>query len=192
MSDGDWSEELRLLRKRGVPLAPGLTEPELARAERMYRFSFPPDLRALLALALPLPRPGGPRFPDWRNGDPAVLAGQLDWPFEGIAFDIEHNAFWWSGWGTRPPLLADAIAVARAAVAEAPRLIPIAGHRYLPSEPCVAGNPVFSAYQTDIIYYGLDLRRYFACELGAIDHAEAVRGEPRHIRFWTALVETNG
>jgi hypothetical protein len=192
MSEQDWSYELRLIRSRGVTFAPGLTSEEFARIEIAHCFRFPPDLRTLLSLALPLSEPGGSRFPDWRTENPFVLADQLAWPFEGIAYDIEHNAFWWKNWGIRPASLDDAIAVAKTAVEKAPKLIPIFGHRYLPSEPCLPGNPIFSAHQTDIIYYGLDLRRYIECEFGAITHAEAVRGEPRLIQFWSDLVDANG
>jgi hypothetical protein len=176
-----------LLREHGVFLAPGLTDDELARAEEIHRFRFPPDLRSLLSSALPL----APRFPDWRTPDSPALLDQLAWPFEGIAFEIEANVFWREQWGARPDALADAIAVARTAVGKAPRLIPICGHRYLPAAPELAGNPVFSVYQTDIIYYGLDLRRYLSCEFGAVDHAEAVRGDARRILFWSDLVEDN-
>ncbi len=116
---------------------------------------------------------------------------KLEVPFDGIAYDIEHSRFWWEAWGPRPRALSDAIAIAKAAVERAPRLIPVLGHRYMPAEPELAGNPVFSVHQTDIIYYGIDLRRYIACEFGAIEYAEAVRGEPRRIPFWTDLVENN-
>jgi hypothetical protein len=187
MTEDDWSSELLLLQDRGVRLAPGLTADEVRRAEKVHRFRFPPDLRSLLLRALPL----GPGFPDWRTPGSSRLADQLTWPFEGIAFDIENNNFWWQPWGHRPAALSDAIAVAKAAVESAPRLIPIYTHRYLPADPESAGNPVFSVHQTDIIYYGVDLRRYLACEFGGIDDADAVRVEPRRIRFWTDLVEGN-
>jgi hypothetical protein len=187
MSEGDWSGEMLLLQHRGVTLAAGLTAEELRRVEEIHRFHFPPDLRSILSCVLPI----GLRFPNWRTLESSELLNQLAWPFEGIAFDIENNVFWWKPWGARPEALSEAIAVAKAAVDRAPRLIPIYGHRYLPANPEIAGNPVFSVYQTDIIYYGVDLRRYFACEFGRIDHAEAVRGEPRHIPFWTDLVEDN-
>jgi len=187
MIEADWSGEIRLLEKRGVVLAAGLTGAELRRVEEIHHFRLPPDLRSFLSCALPV----GPSFPNWRTPQAPELLDQLGWPFEGIAFDIEYNAFWWEPWGARPGDLSDAIGVAKAAVESAPRLIPISGHRYLPAEPDVAGNPVFSVYQTDIVYYGLDIRRYFACEFGGIDYAEAIRGEPRRIRFWTDLIEDN-
>jgi hypothetical protein len=188
VTSDDWSNELRLLRDRGVTLASGLTAAELDRVEQVHRFRFPPDLRSFLSCAMPQ----GKGFLDWRAPESDELLERLAWPFDGIAFDIEHNKFWWREWGSRPPVLSDAIAKAKDAVALAPRLVPIYSHRYLPSEPAVAGNPVFSVYQTDIIYYGTDLRRYFACEFGGLDHAEATRGDLRHIRFWSDLVEGNG
>jgi hypothetical protein len=161
MDDG-WSNEMQLLESRGVTLVTGLTDEEINRVELVHRFRFPPDLRSFLAKAMPLSTTGGFRFPDWRDPGSAALRDQLAGPFEGIAFVIERNAFWWKPWGTRPAALPDAIAVAKAAVEKAPRLIPIFGHRYLPAEPELAGNPVFSVHQTDIINYGTDLRRYLA------------------------------
>jgi hypothetical protein len=191
VTEAAWSTQLSLLQSRGVTLKPGLTAAEIQRVEEIHRFRFPPDLRSLLSCALPIgPKyPGGPTsFPDWRS--PESVQEQLDWPFEGIAFDIEHAAFWWEPWGPRPAALSDAIAVARAAVDLAPRLIPIMGHRYLPAEPEVEGNPVFSVYQTDIVFFGADLRRYLACEFARLPWADAVRGDRRRIRFWTDLVES--
>lgn len=187
MTDDDWCGELVLLQERGVTLAPGLTEGELRRVEKIHRFRFPPDLRSFLSCAMPV----GPQFPDWRAPESAPILEQLTWPFEGMAFDVENNAFWWEPWGPRPKTLREAIALAREAVESAPQLIPICGHRYLPAEPALAGNPVFSVHQTDIIYYGIDLRRYLSREFGGLDYAEAVRGEPRRVRFWSDLVEGN-
>jgi hypothetical protein len=61
----DWNQEVRLLSEAGVTVSAGLSEAELRRAEQMHRFRFPPDLRSLLSVALPL----GRRFPDWREPD---------------------------------------------------------------------------------------------------------------------------
>ena len=186
-SGGEWSSELELLRQR-VTLRPGLTPKELERAEEIHRFRFPPDLRSLLSHALPR----GPDFPDWRKPKSAALIRQMTWPFRGMAFDIERNAFWWPPWGPRPAALADALALAKSAVEAAPRLIPIFGHRYLPAEPEEAGNPVFSIYQTDIIHYGKDLRSYLANEFGGPGpNIVIVGGTLRRIRFWTDLVDAN-
>lgn len=181
------SSKFSALTEYGVTLAPGLTEAELGRAEALHGFHFPPDLRSLLSLALPV----GERLPDWRDPESEQIRKHLAWPLEGIQFDIEHNGFWWEPWGPRPADLKEAFEIARARVEEAPRLIPVYGHRYLPAEPDLPGNPVFSVYQTDIILYGVDLRSYLASEFGATMTSDTVLLEPRRIRFWTDLVESN-
>jgi hypothetical protein len=84
-------DELRILKDAGVSLAPGLTPAEFERAERVIACAFPPDLRALLAEALPT----GKGCPDWREPDSESIREWLSWPFDGIAFDIEHYPFWW-------------------------------------------------------------------------------------------------
>jgi hypothetical protein len=184
----DWRVELQILIDAGITIAPGLTESEIDRAESVIGARFPPDLRSFLSEGLP----AGGRFPDWREPHSTEIRRRLDWPFEGIAFDIEHNVFWLDAWGARPPELPEALQIARAAVAEAPRLIPVAGHRYIPAEPALAGNPVFSVYQTDIICYGSDLATYLRREFRRPSPVDAASGDMRRIRFWSELVDANG
>jgi hypothetical protein len=114
------------------------------------------------------------------------LSDRLRWPSEGICFDIEHSDFWVADWGPRPSNLPAALEIARKQIAAMPRLIPIWGHRYLPNKPFVSGNPVFSVYQTDVIYYGNDLADYFAREF-EVSRPEWAADEPRKIAFWGAL-----
>lgn len=172
------------LEKAGVVFAPGLEAAEVETAERAYAIDFPPDLRELLMFALPV----SAGWPDWRRIDPRIHA-QLRAPYEGICFDIEHNDFWLADWGEKPKTLPAAFTVAKAHVLAAPTLIPIRGHRYLPSRPSLAGNPVFSVHQTDIIHYGADLWNYLENELpGAFETSEYQLGQLlRHIDFWSAL-----
>ncbi|HEY0554341.1 MAG TPA: SMI1/KNR4 family protein [Thermoanaerobaculia bacterium] len=162
-----------------IEFAPGLTDAEIDRVESCFGFRFPPDLREFLQTALPR----GPQFPDWRSGDEATLRDWLDVPRQGILFDIEHIGFWLEEWGPCPVSLDDALKVASELIAAAPRLIPIFGHRMIPDEPHLPGNPVFSVHQTDIIYYGTDLENYLLSEFGL-----KVPGETpdtiRRIRFW--------
>lgn len=174
------------LRERGVELARGMTEAEFVAAERSHGFRFPPDLRALLAYVLPV----GERFPDWREPTSAFVVERLAWPADGICFDVEHNSFWMDEWGPKPASLPDAFARARAAVREAPFLIPIFAHRYLPATPCTSGNPVFSVYQTDIIVYGNDVASYLENEF-EVPNPRPAPVEPREIELWSELVRRN-
>lgn len=194
-------DALDVLKAVQVIFDDGLTEAEIEAVEARYGFRFPPDLRALLRAALPVAIEsewGRDSFPNWRLGDHADLQRRLNWPFEGMAFDIENNAFWMEEWGPRPAKLDNAIEIARQAVQAAPKLIPVCGHRYLPAEPGLGGNPVFSVYQTDIIYYGCDLWDYFENEFAPEEQRwRRFRATPgskdaavfRPIRFWSKFTE---
>ena len=191
MMESNWDELVDLLRGREyrfgiitdhspvhrIEFDAGLTAAEVTAAERRFGFRLPPDLRDFLQTALPR----GPQFPDWRSGDEDTLREWLDLPRQGILFDVEHNGSWLDEWGPRPPL-ADALRIASEHVAAAPRLIPVFGHRIMPDEPHMPGNPVFSVHQTDIIHYGFDLADYLRHEFNL--PREPWPGQVRPIRFW--------
>ncbi|NGZ77663.1 SMI1/KNR4 family protein [Saccharibacillus alkalitolerans] len=173
----------RRLESKGVRFERGLTAGEIAQAERVYEFRFPPDLRELLEHALP----AGGSFPNWRGfseQNVRAVRERLGQPLEGILFDVRHNAFWHESWGERPNELREALKTAERRCAEWPRLIPIYSHRYLPETPNEAGNPVFSVYQTDVIYYGANLEEYLEAEFGLKPY-ENIAWEPvKSIEFW--------
>lgn len=175
------------MRARGIEFSSGLSSDELDTAERTHGFRFPSDLRALLEFALPV----GDRFPDWRKPSSEFILDRLCWPADSICFDIEHSTFWLREWDLRPDALEAAQTKAREAVRAAPFLIPVFAHRYLPAHPCEAGNPVFSVYQTDIIYYGFDLPSYLFAEF-KVQNPFPVRHLPREIEFWGEMVRLNG
>lgn len=182
MADAMWVNLVGTLCDNGIAFDGGLTDAEVEAAETRYGFRFPPDLRAFLQAGLPR----GDGFPDWRAGDEAGLRYWLDLPLRGILFDIEQNGFWLEEWGPPPPSLSEAQRVAAELVAAAPRLIPVYSHRMMPAEPHLPGNPVFSVHQTDIIWYGVDLRDYLIHEfltredIGVWPIPESIRRIP----FW--------
>jgi hypothetical protein len=107
--------------------------------------------------------------------------------------DITHNGFWLPEWGDRPAATETAHAIARQAVAAAPPLIPVCGHRYIPSLPHERNNPIYSVHQTDIIYYGQTLFDYFENEFRDAFGRTAYQYTPpfKPIAFWTRLVDLN-
>lgn len=151
-------------------IAPGLTDAEFARIEGEHGFEFADDHRAFLAVGLPVNSPFEPEpgvsyawekpWPEWRNGDPDELREQLNWPVEGVLRAVESNGHWNPAWGVRPDMPEAAVAVARRLLAEAPRLVPIYAHRFLPAGRGTFGHPVLSVWGTDIICYGADLVDY--------------------------------
>jgi hypothetical protein len=179
------------LREYGIEFAPGLTDEEVERIEYKYGFRFPPDLRMFFQYALPV----SDGCVNWREDDEATIRDRLEAPLEGIFSDIEVNNFWMGAWGEKPRRLSVAFRIAKKAIRESPKLIPIF-YRYIPDEPHEAGNPVLSVMQTDIIYYGYDLADYFIWEFwrenkkGLPDFARPawMAKSPRPIRFWEELV----
>ena len=146
--------------ERGIRFDDGLSTNELRSVEQEFGFVFPSDLAEFLRVGLPV----SDRFPDWRNGARDELRSWLDLPRSGIMFDIENNNFWLPEWGTRPNETDAAKSLVTELIRQAPTLIPIYSHRMIPDRPNTNGNPVFSVHQTDIIYYGCDLRDYFVHE----------------------------
>ena len=175
--------------KLGIRLDPGLSDSEISAVESKYKFVFPPDLRQLLQFGLPI----GNRFVDWRNGKPEEIQERMEWPYEGICFDIENNNFWLDEWGEKPVNLDDRFMIAKRYINSAPILIPIYSHRYIPDSPNETGNPIFSVYQTDIIVYGSTLESYLKNEFGNFasrENLSSLLGEKR-IDFWSHLVDLN-
>lgn len=178
-------------------LTPGLTAAEFAAVEAEFGFEFADDHRAFLAAALPLSVPPVPEpgvyhtwqepWPDWRHGDRAALRARLDRPADGVLFDVEHNGLWIEDWGPRPAEMPEALEMARAALLEVPVLVPVYGHRFLPSGRGDAGHPVLSVWQTDIIYYGVDLADWVYHEFGgpSADHTDRASGPRATVPFWS-------
>jgi len=156
---------IKLLKDRGIEFEKGLTKKELLTVETDFNVTFPPDLQILLCTALPVSN----GFVDWRKAlssrkhEKEVL-GRLNWVFEGMMFDIQNNAYWNERWGEQPESFGQQKEIVEENFRQYPKLIPIYSHRYIPSTPYEAGNPIFSVYQMDIIYYGFDLATYFRSE----------------------------
>lgn len=175
-----------ILIKKGLHFENGLTNDEIFKIENKFNFRFPPDLKLFLQTVLPI----SDSFINWRKGlnskdETDKIISRLDWPLEGMLFDIQSNNFWVDNWGSKPDNEKERTAIVKQQYAIYPKLIPIYLHRYIPSEPCEMGNPVFSVYQMDIIYYGYDLATYFAKEFHFdLPAYFEIPEMPREIKFW--------
>lgn len=155
----------------------GYTATELDEAQRRYAIRFPPDLVELLREKRPI------RGYDWTGDDPRIQQ-KLDWPLNMLLNEVDCDN-WWTDWGERPALERERHEIVRQALKRAPRLIPLFSHRFIPETPDATGNPVFSMYGFDTIYYGANLEEYFANEFNQTHRI----GATRHIPFWSDLVE---
>lgn len=172
------------LKNKGV-IAQGLTEDEIATIECTFDFVFPQDFRQFLKIATFT----GSAAVNWH--DMKDIKSRMDWPWEGMAFDIENNGFWLEAWGPKPEVLSDQLRIAKEHYDQAPKLIPIFSHRYIPATPSEIGNPIFSVYQTDIIYYGYDLLSYIECEFDfrRYDSLFTDNHPFKKIDFWSELAK---
>jgi hypothetical protein len=162
----------------------GYSQAELDAAQERFGLQFPPDLVDLLREKKPI------EGYDWRRDDLAIRKA-LCWPLDGMLFDVEESDFWLPEWGLRPASASERAQIVVGELAKAPKLIPIIGHRYIPEEPHERGNPVFSVYQTDIIYYGADLENYFLREFASTPWEAGPVGPTKRVRFWSDLVDWN-
>jgi hypothetical protein len=183
---------IRLLTDKEVHFDRGLTDNELLQVETKFNFKFPPDLKFFLQTALPT----SDKFINWRlglksNEEAERIIERFNWPLEGMLFDIQNNAFWMKNWGIKPESYEAQARIAKQHYDTFPKLIPIYSHRYIPEQPNEIGNPIFSVYQMDIIYYGIDLETYFANEF---HYTETGRYElsaypKRKIEYWSLIAE---
>ncbi|MFF4707359.1 hypothetical protein ACWC4D_14180 [Streptomyces sp. NPDC001288] len=185
----------RLARTGRYAFEPGLTDAEFRRIEREFGFEFADDHRSFLAAGLPvnIPPEDGQTWsrpwPEWRSGDSDSLREQLAWPVEGVLLDVEHHTFWHEAWGERPADGTAALETARHHLAEAPALVPVYAHRYLPAGRGSFGHPVLSMWQTDIIYHGLDLADYMHREFdGARGEVDESWNPQATVPFWRDLL----
>jgi hypothetical protein len=174
-----------LLQDLGLPFEPGLSHLELRSIERRFEFTFNPDHRALLMAGLPSAGQRYGNWPDWRSKDSSHLWRWLFEPIDGVMFDVAENAFWLEAWGERPANTQRALSVAKQALKNVPRLVPVYGHRYAPALP-EAGLPVLSVVQTGVIVYGSDLADYLVREFGS--GAPETAGPATPVPFWTDLI----
>lgn len=178
------------LKTKGVEFSLPLTPAEIQQAQKRYGLSFAPDWVDLLRVAMPI----SSGFYDWRNEDPSYIRNiqaRQEWLLDGILFDVQTNDFWLPQWGEQPAQQKQALQIVRTHFAQAPKLFPIYGHRFMSSLPTEHGTPVFSVMQTDIIYYGVDLWSYLEIEFGLRDFDQQNWKAIKHIPFWSDFCETS-
>lgn len=143
----------------------GLSDAEFDRIEREYGFEFADDHRGFLATGLPVWQPyeegqtWEQPWPDWRNGDLGALREHLSWPVDYLLWDVQHG-HWRQEWGKRPEAREEAVEVARARLADVPKMVPVYAHRFLPAGRGTFAHPVLSMLGWDIVYLGTDLLDY--------------------------------
>lgn len=182
---------INLLSSKGIQFEHGLSDDEVLQIEQKFDIQFPPDLKTFLQTKLPTDE----SFVNWRLGlhsddENQSIQKRFDRVFDGICFDIEYNNFWQKQWVDKPNDLKECFEIAKQHYQTYPKMIPICYHRYIASSPNETDNPIFSIWQTDIIYYGYNLADYLKNEFELDLHNNFyLPSEPKRIAFWSDLID---
>jgi hypothetical protein len=181
-----YKEIVLRLSQTGIKFDNGLLEEELKTIEQLYNIQFPYELKCLYSIALPI----SDGFCNWKDTDiknVKKIKELLNLPIKGILSDLEED-FWNEIWGEKPSMLEEAKKVVIRHYQNAPKLVPIFFHRFIPYVKNKKIVPVFSIHQSDIIYYGENLISYLEIEFGIKKHTDLAYKDIPYIKFWSDLV----
>lgn len=158
-----YENSLNLLEQKGIEFEKGLTLDELKQIEMIYQIKFPSSLREFLMIALPVSK-GFYNWRDIQDDNVRFIKKVINKPLSDI-HNMAGEVYWCDDWGQEPgdeKIISEEV-IER--LKEAPKLVPIYAHRYIPM--VVDENPpVISIHDIDIIYYGENLEDYFNVEFG--------------------------
>ena len=163
----------------------GLSDEEIREIEERYEIVFPETLKIFYKNLLPVSE----GFINWRDASSenvVYIKSSIAYPIEEFKENAQ-DVYWNDKWGEEPAT-ADMIKdfVLRKMV-DAPKLIPIYSHRYMPMG--VSDNPpVISVYGVDVIYYGKDLDEYIQIEFGEKNPSEIDYSNIQKIPFWSEMM----
>lgn len=186
MQKSDIDLIFKLLRKKGISIGKGLDIRLMDEAERNLGFKFPGDLKDLLLSGVPI----GERFPKWNDDIESEIVKTKDFIKQAFLFDVTSNGFWHETFGPKPNNIEEAAGQLEENIHKVPMLLPVYGHRFLPTVPSRVNNPVISMVQpTDIIIYGENLKQYFINEFGNEKQRNFAVSTQTAIPFWGDLIE---
>lgn len=190
------SQIVEQLKKRGVVFDKGLSNEEIRQIEQDNQFDFPPDLESFLQYALPVALEteydtNFDKFPNWRTNSVTIMTQAQKGLLEGFIWQLEHDdEFWLNRWGERPSNLTEAASIVQKDFANAPILVPIYSHRFIPSKPRAIGNPIFSVVGVDIVRYGNNLWQYLAKEF-QFQMPQLTASKLQAVEFWDDFLSQN-
>ena len=176
---------LSLLTTRGIEFEKGLTLDELKQIEKLYQIKFPSSLREFLMMKLPISK----GFYNWRNmqdDNVQFIKKTMSKPLLDI-YNMAEEVYWCDDWGEEPEEKNFFSKAVRERLKEAPKLLPIYAHRYMPMI-LEENPPIISIHGIDIIYYGKNLEDYFNIEFGMTTQDTIEVQDITPVSFWTDIM----
>ena len=180
-----YGDSIILLKQQGINVAPGLTSEEIRKIEGLYSIRFPKSFKQFLMEGVPISK----GFYNWRNyehGNIQRIKQMISFPVEQIS-ELADEVEWCEEWGEEPDNRLDIERIVKMRLERAPKLLPIYAHRYIP----IFSNddpPILSIHDTDVIYYGENLKEYFEVEFGKRRHGDIDQKNIRPIPFWSDIM----
>lgn len=179
-----YTECIALMKQKGVEFAEGLSPNEIITIEKTYGIRFPKSLREFLMEALPVSK----GFYNWRDFGPDntdSIEQMIRYPLENFK-ELATEVDWCEEWGDEPETQQELEQIIRTRVKNAPLLIPIYSHRYIPAYS--EDPPVFSVHGIDLIYYGESLEQYLQVEFGWKKQNQLKMEDIEYIPFWSDVI----
>ena len=183
-----YKDIIEKLKDKDVFIEYGMSPKEILEAEKIYNISFPYEMKKLFHFGLPVSE----GFYNWRDissKNIEFIKNVLEAPIKGLELDLKNGELYWcEDWGEQPNSFKEAKIILLKNYNNAPKLIPIYSHRYMPSISKKTNLPVFSVKQSDIIYYGTDLITYLEVEFGFKQYNEILNADFQYVDFWSDLL----
>lgn len=157
---------LEQLKISGVKFEKGLTFEEISKIETIYGIKFPKTLEKFYIQVEPVSNDeyGFPKWSDFSFENIAKIKERIQNPMQWLENDVMKFDFWLAKWGEKPSNSLDKIKKFKTIITQAPKLIPLYGHRYIVDLEENDNPPVISTVGQDTIYYAKNLEEYFKTE----------------------------
>lgn len=180
-----YKQTIEFLKTKNIQFEQGLTDAEVEQTEKVYDIKLPSSLKNFLMTALPISK----GFYNWRDvteENVSEIRNAIALPRISIGKEPDQ-VYWCDEWGSEPDDREEFKAEVFKRLKEAPRLIPIFSHRYIPMN-LSDDPPVISVCDWDVIYYGIHLEDYFMREFGEKKCDEIYFKDVEYIPFWTDIM----
>lgn len=176
---------LCLLQNKGIELEKGLSCKEILKIENIYNLKFPLELKCLFQYALPTQK-GFYNWKDFSEKNIKHIMEMINRP-QKCLYEMTEEIYWCEDWGEEPKNKEKRIEIIRKKIRNAPKLVPVFAHRYIPI--CdISETPVLSIHGTDVIYYGKNLEDYFQIEFGDKKQHLIDFQKIAYIPFWSDIM----
>ncbi len=180
-----YENSLNLMKQKGIKFEKGLTLDELKQIEMIYQIKFPGSLREFLMMAMPVSK----GFYNWRDiqeDNVCFIKKVINKPLSDI-HNMAGEVYRCDDWGEEPEDEKNISKEVITRLKEAPQLIPIYAHRYIPMV-LDENPPVLSIHDIDIIYYGENLEDYFNIEFGKKTQDAIQFQNITPVSFWSDIM----